>query len=93
MRAPIVLATVVVVVGLAFLFWPVTALAHGGHEGHRGATTDVAAEAADATEGTRTASERRASRPDGEPSPWLPAAFILSGAAILGGFVVALRRS
>lgn len=88
------LATVViVVVGLAFLFLPVAALAHGGHEGHRGATTDVAAEAADTSEGTRTASERRASRPAGGPSPWLPAAFMLSSAVILGGFVVALRRS
>ena len=90
-------AIAILVTGLAFSFWPVAALAHGGHGGHRGATTttktSVAAEATNATEGTLAPSERQTSRLDGGASPWLPVAFTLSSVVVLGGLVVILRRS
>ncbi len=87
-------AIAVLLTGLAFSFWPVAALAHGGNEGHGDATTARMSVAAGATEGTPAPSERRASRSEGTTtSPWLPAAFTLSGVVVLGGLVVVLLRS
>ncbi len=86
-------AIAILVAGLAFSFWPVAALAHGGHGAHGGATTAKMSAAAEATEGTPAPSERQALRSEGSTSPWLPVAFTLSGVVVLGGLVVVLRRS
>ena len=87
-------AIAILVTGLAFSFWPVAALAHGGHGGHRGATTPTKiSAAAEATEDILAPSERQDARSEGSTSPWLPVAFTLFGVVVLGGLVVVLRRS
>ena len=104
MPKKVVLALSTALIVLTMAFSTTTAFAHDplGEADHGDHSRDHSEQRAtdhgdhdhgDHSEQQPASDKQQASHSEEAPAPWLPVAFTLSGAVVLGGLVVILRRS